>query len=305
MTLQWLAGLFIRSVVSVGGLWYFLSVPEGQVFSARILQTFGFDETFSLFRYIAFMDFALALVLGLLVSHSVFWLCIVRRKERWPLWGEPALKALDYLWYAGAAVGLVFVAAQAQGEYFSEIRSYREDEIEHHRNGLRSSVERIPAACNQTFVSPAGIASSGYRAAYAAVSEVCDELGGTETNRPKLRIAYLAAYERCDDMSVDYYPPSEGPYYPPDLWAHRPLLDAYSSIVGVCFGEYHISRISEELKEIQPLEEAVAFTNENRLLSGYVYWFALLLAFRLSRTTAEVLETVRITRRVFQSSQSD
>lgn len=297
VTLRGLAGLATRGTVVVGGLWYFLSIPEGQAFSARIGQFFGIDETFTIFRFFSIIDFALALALGILISHSVFWPCIVRQKERWPRWGEPALRALDYLWYAGAAAGLVFVAAQAQGELFSEFRSVHEGELENRRNWFRSSLEEVPGRCDQTFNAPTDGSSDDYRTAYAVVIAVCGELDEAGTDRRELWIADRAVLSRCDDANVDYSPPGAGQSFSQDLWDHRPLLDAYSSIIGVCLNDHHIRRAKERLEEIEPFEEAVEFTEENPLLSGYVAWFALLLAFRLSRTTAEVFEAVRSARR--------
>jgi hypothetical protein len=291
------SGIATRAVIVVFGVWYFFSVPDGQVFAARIESFFGFDESFTLFRYFSIIDFAFALALGILISHAIFWTCIVRQKDRWPRWGEPALRSLDYLWYAGAAAGLVFVAAQAQGELLAEFRSVYEAEIDNRRNWFRSSLEEVPTLCEATFVPPTDDASGGYRTAYAVVSAVCGELDGAGTDRRELWIADQAVLSRCGEANVDYVPSGAGQSFSRDLWDHRPLLDAYSAIIGVCLNDHLIRRANERLDEVEPFEEAVAFTGENPLFSGYVTWFALLLAFRLSRTTAEVFEAFRNARK--------
>lgn len=289
-------GTAIRGSIALFGLWYFISVPDDQVFSGRIINLLNVEEHKSLIHYFWFVEFVFPLLYGLLISHSIFWPCIARRKVIWPRWGEPALRALDYLWYAGAAASLVFLAAQAQGELAVELRRAHESELEQHRDWLKRSLQEVPDRCDANFLPPTEGASDHYKTAYTVLSAVCDELREAGADGRELWIVDTAVLSRCDKMNVDYWPSGWGENFPADLSDSRILRDAYSSITAICRNDYHIRRISEKLDEIKPFEEAVAFSAENSLLSGYVNWFALLLAFRLSRTTAEVVEAIRSAR---------
>jgi len=289
---SWL-GFITRTSIALTGLWYFFSIPSEQIFSARILQLFGLDKTHSLLRYFSIIDFGLALSLGILVSHAIFWPCIARKKTLWPRWGDPALRALDYFWYAGAAVGLVFVAVQAQGRMATELRESHEGDFERHNKSLRSDLIEVPVHCAVDLLPPKTEASEDYRTAYTILQLVCDELSEAGSDGRRIRVARRVVLSRCDQVYVDYWPPEEGQHFSEDLRDYQPLLDAYRTIIGVCYSDHHVSRINEKIDEIKPFENATKFSNENPLLSGYITWFALLLAFRLSRTTAEVVEAIR------------
>lgn len=287
-------GLILRLLIISGGVGYIVSVPDGQVFSHRIVQLFGLTDSNPIMRYFSVVDFLAALALGILISHALFWPCIARRKTSWPRWGEPALRALDYLWYAGAAAGLVYVAAQAQGKLAAEVRSIREVELQRHREQFTNSLEDAATRCRGSLLPPPADASAHHKTAYAFVQAVCTEV---EEAGPgllgELWIIDDAILSRCDQAGVQYWPDSWGPSFPDDLEKNLSVFDDYQSFHRVCYNDFHIRRITEKIDEIEPFEAAVAFAEDNPLFSGYVTLFAFLLAFRLARTTAEVAEALR------------
>lgn len=293
-----LVGIAVRGALVVFGVWFFSSFFYGRSFSIWMGQFLGFDETTIFFGYFSLIDFAIMLTVGIVISHAIFWSCISRERRLWPRWGEPALKSLDYLWYSGAAVALVFVAAQAQSEIVTAARKLFEIELDDRQKAFRSSLEKISKSCSTTFAPPSDEASDDYIIAYTIVIAVCSELSESGTDARELWVADQAVLSRCNEANVDFWPPASGQSFSKDLWDHRPLLDAYSAIIGVCLNDHHIKRANEGLEAVRPYEAGAAFTGTNPLLSGYVSWFALLLAFRLSRTTAEVVEAVRNARKV-------
>lgn len=277
---------------------YIFTIPNEDIMSGRILRTLQISEASKVGHNIAISDFITTFFIGLLASHALFWPCISRAKSDWPKWGDATLRSIDYFWYIGAAIGLIYIAAAAQFEIVESQISPLRIRLDSLRDSRIEQIKEAFYTCEKQNRYLEEGNSKQYELAIKFINNIC--LRATEYGAIKDKILFSfqeIILENCDKFPIDYYPPSEGPSYDQVIWETEGLYNALTSLTGVCYIEHHINETLKKIDALSPYASSTTFSQKNRLKSGYIYIFSILLAFRLARTTAEFSEAIRLAAR--------
>lgn len=266
------AGVSLKFVVCLTTAWVMYRLVDSEVGASAY--------------FIAYTPFAFAQRLGIfLVCSIIFWHSALYEVvfSAALKWRALFLRSVDYVWYGAACIAAVLAINEAQVQQLLERKTFAEAELEASRlHAQQADHTRLYAACDVLNSQLTAEEERWHRITNGDIGNLCARPSSHRRN-------LLGFLEACDRRHLQNYS-NDALFWPGQTRAE--ISRALNELVAICTAHDHVRNLEDRVRrDASIIRKSGWLPGQNS--NSWLYVLALIIGFRLTRTTAELLDEYR------------